>query len=200
MDKQKVQIYVLVGIMLFSIFALSLTFVMQSSSDNANVNEQIAELQAQADAQAEAQRQAEEALEDCGPLPADPTAQPQEVPAEVIIVEEDVIELEVTTLQEGSGDVAEAGDCIVAHYHGTLASDGTVFDSSYERGQPARFPLSGVIAGWQEGVPGMREGGIRRLVIPSELAYGPNGQPPLIGPNADLVFIVELVEVVEPES
>jgi FKBP-type peptidyl-prolyl cis-trans isomerase len=89
-----------------------------------------------------------------------------------------------------------AGDCIIANYHG-VTTDGEVFDSSYERGEPNRFSLNGVIQGWALGIPGMREGGVRVLTIPSELAYGEQGSAPVIGPNEDLVFVVELVEISE---
>ena len=98
-------------------------------------------------------------------------------------------------MKVGSGAEAKPGDCIVAYYHGTL-TDGTVFDSAYERGTPNKFSLSAVIRGWQDGVPGMKEGGVRLLYIPSNQAYGSTGSPPVIGPDADLVFVIELVEVV----
>jgi len=107
-----------------------------------------------------------------------------------------VTELSTVDLVEGTGTEAATGDCIVAFYHGVLA-DGTVFDSAYERGTPNRFSLTQVIQGWQAGIPGMKEGGVRVLTIPSEQGYGERGSAPLIGPDADLVFVVELVEVVE---
>jgi FKBP-type peptidyl-prolyl cis-trans isomerase len=81
------------------------------------------------------------------------------------------------------------------HYHGTLI-DGTVFDSSVERGEPIKFPLRNVIKGWQEGLALMRKGGKATLVMSSELAYGDNGSPPVIAPGATLVFDVELLEII----
>lgn len=93
---------------------------------------------------------------------------------------------------QGTGDVVEANDTIRVHYVGWL-TDGTVFDSSLERGQPLESPLSGLIQGWQRGIPGMRVGGIRRLDIPAELAYGANGSPPSIPPNARLVFEFQML-------
>jgi FKBP-type peptidyl-prolyl cis-trans isomerase FkpA len=74
-------------------------------------------------------------------------------------------------------------------------STGKIFDSSYERGQPAMFALSGVIPGWQQGIPGMKVGGQRLLGIPSDLAYGPTGAPPDIAGNEALWFVVEIVAI-----
>ena len=82
------------------------------------------------------------------------------------------------------------------HYHGTLI-DGTVFDSSIERGEPATFPLNGVIPGWTEGLQLMKEGGKTRFFIPSELAYGDRAAGELIGPGSTLIFDVELIQVGE---
>ncbi len=94
----------------------------------------------------------------------------------------------------GEGESPSATDVVTAHYTGTLA-DGTVFDSSVERGQPATFPLNQVIACWSEGVQKMRVGGKARLVCPPEIAYGEQGAPPRIPPGATLVFEVELLGI-----
>jgi FKBP-type peptidyl-prolyl cis-trans isomerase FkpA len=83
---------------------------------------------------------------------------------------------------------------VEVHYHGTLI-DGTVFDSSVNRGEPIKFPLSNVIRGWQEGVAMMKTGGKATLVIPPEIAYGDSGSPPVIAPGATLIFEIELLNV-----
>ncbi|QNF31494.1 FKBP-type peptidyl-prolyl cis-trans isomerase [Adhaeribacter swui] len=102
--------------------------------------------------------------------------------------------LQYEVLQEGSGKSPSKNDSVTTHYHGTLL-DGTVFDSSYERGEPATFPVNGVIAGWTEALQKMKEGDKWRLYIPSNLAYGTRGAGGDIGPNATLIFDVELLSV-----
>jgi FKBP-type peptidyl-prolyl cis-trans isomerase FkpA len=95
----------------------------------------------------------------------------------------------------GTGDEAQIGDTVSVHYTGWL-EDGTQFDSSIDRGQPFDFTIGqgGVIPGWDQGVPGMRVGGTRRLTIPPDLAYGPTGSGP-IPPNATLIFEIQLLEI-----
>jgi FKBP-type peptidyl-prolyl cis-trans isomerase FkpA/FKBP-type peptidyl-prolyl cis-trans isomerase FklB len=99
-------------------------------------------------------------------------------------------------LKAGSGDAPKASDTVKVHYTGTL-TDGTVFDSSVKRGEPATFPVSGVIKCWTEGLQMMKVGGKAKLVCPSDIAYGDQGRPPQIGPGAPLVFEVELLEIVK---
>ncbi len=106
-----------------------------------------------------------------------------------------VDELKIEDIKVGTGDEVKAGATVTAHYTGALAKDGTIFESSKDTGEPATFPLDGVIAGWQEGVPGMKVGGVRRLTIPASKAYGEQGSPPTIGPNEPLVFDIEMVRV-----
>lgn len=102
--------------------------------------------------------------------------------------------LQYKILEPGAGDAPGADDVATVHYRGTLI-DGTQFDSSYDRGQPATFPVSGVIAGWTEALQLMKPGAKWQLVIPAELAYGERGAGQDIGPNATLLFDVELVSV-----
>jgi FKBP-type peptidyl-prolyl cis-trans isomerase FkpA/FKBP-type peptidyl-prolyl cis-trans isomerase FklB len=99
----------------------------------------------------------------------------------------------------GKGEQPKATDKVKVHYKGTL-TDGTVFDSSIDRGQPATFPLNGVIKCWTEGVQLMKVGGKSKLVCPSDIAYGDHGSPPKIKPGATLVFEVELLDIVKPET
>ena len=101
----------------------------------------------------------------------------------------------ITTIKPGTGATPKATDTVKVHYHGTL-TDGTVFDSSVKRGEPATFPLNKVIKCWTEGVQQIKVGGKSRLVCPSNLAYGDGGSPPIIKPGSALVFEVELLEVV----
>ncbi|MEX0786170.1 MAG: FKBP-type peptidyl-prolyl cis-trans isomerase, partial [Dehalococcoidia bacterium] len=101
--------------------------------------------------------------------------------------------LQIIEVEVGDGDEVGATATVTVHYTGWL-DDGTVFDSSVERGQPATFPLDGVIVGWQEGIPGMKVGGTRRLIIPPELAYGDQDRGS-IPPNSTLTFDVELISI-----
>lgn len=103
--------------------------------------------------------------------------------------------LQYEVIEEGNGAMPKAGDDVTVHYTGTLI-DGTVFDSSVERGAPATFGVTQVIPGWVEALQMMKEGAKWRLFIPSNLAYGPNGAGGIIGPNATLIFDVELIKVI----
>jgi FKBP-type peptidyl-prolyl cis-trans isomerase FkpA len=104
--------------------------------------------------------------------------------------------LVITTLTPGAGASPKATDKVKVNYHGTLV-DGTVFDSSIQRGEPVTFPLNGVIRCWTEGLQQMKVGGKSRLVCPPDLAYGDRGAPPRIKPGATLVFEVELLDIVQ---
>lgn len=102
--------------------------------------------------------------------------------------------LQYEVLSEGTGKQPVASDSVTVHYTGKLI-DGTVFDSSVERGAPATFGVTQVIPGWVEALQMMKEGAKWRLFIPSNLAYGPNGAGNVIGPNSTLIFDVELIKV-----
>ena len=102
--------------------------------------------------------------------------------------------LQYKSLVAGNGAKPSKSDRVKVHYRGTLI-DGTVFDSSYDRGEPIVFPVTGVIAGWIEGLQLMNVGSKFELTIPSQLAYGANGSGPAIGPDATLIFEVELLGI-----
>lgn len=140
------------------------------------------------------------------PANATPIALPQPAPTPAPIPVPDLPIVKKTELADGiiaedmkigEGFEVPEGGAVVCHYHGTLKEGGKKFDSSYERGEPIAFPLSGVIPGWQKGVPGMKIGGIRKLTIPSAMAYGERGAGADIPPNSDLVFIIEVVDAVQ---
>jgi len=104
-------------------------------------------------------------------------------------------ELEVTDIWEGDGPVASAGDRVTVHYVGVAHSTGEQFDASWDRGEPLSFQLGAgkVIAGWDQGVQGMKVGGRRQLIIPPGLAYGDRGAGNVIAPGETLIFVCDLV-------
>lgn len=107
-----------------------------------------------------------------------------------------VPELQAIDLEVGTGAEVQEGATITAHYTGALAKSGEIFQSSHDFGPPVTFGLHQVISGWTQGVPGMKVGGKRRLVIPSSLAYGSRRAASNIPPNSDLVFDIELTAIV----
>lgn len=104
--------------------------------------------------------------------------------------------IQYQVIREGDGEIPTADDTVIADYEGTLI-DGTKFDSSYDRGEPATFPVDGVIKGWQEVLQMMKEGAKWRVVIPGNLAYGPQGAGDKIGPNETLIFDIELIAITQ---
>ena len=102
--------------------------------------------------------------------------------------------MQYQVVKSGKGKTPKATDTVKTHYHGTLI-DGTVFDSSVERNEPAVFPVNGVIPGWTEALQMMKEGDKWQLTIPSKLAYGERGAGGKIGPNSTLIFDVELIAI-----
>ena len=105
--------------------------------------------------------------------------------------------LQYEVLSQGDGPMPGSEDQVQLHYRGTLI-DGTEFDSSYERGEPAQFGVGGVIPGFSEALQLMSVGSHFRVVIPSEIGYGPQGTGGPIGPNATLIFEIELLEIIDP--
>jgi peptidylprolyl isomerase len=118
-----------------------------------------------------------------------PTIEVPDKPAPKKLVTRDLV--------EGTGAEAKPGDTVTVDYVGVLYKNGKQFDASWDRGQPFSFPLGAgqVIPGWDEGVAGMKVGGRRELVIPPAMAYGSEGAPPDIPPNAPLIFVVDLKEI-----
>lgn len=112
---------------------------------------------------------------------------------------ENVTELKIEDIVVGDGDEAKAGSTVTAHYTGALASTGVIFESSLNS-EPATFPLDSVITGWGEGVPGMKVGGKRRLIIPADKAYGEQSPSPDIPANSALVFDIELIAVQQQKT
>ncbi len=127
------------------------------------------------------------------PLPSPGPATPPTVDTEPTFTDTG---LGIIDIETGTGETPEAGQTLAVHYTGWLSEDGTKFDSSLDRGTPLEFPLGAgqVIPGWEEGLATMKVGGIRRLIIPAELAYGEAGRPG-IPPNAELTFDIELLEI-----
>lgn len=103
--------------------------------------------------------------------------------------------LQIIDLSEGNGPSVEPGATITAHYTGALCRNGIVFQSSHDMGRPATFGLNQVITGWRDGVPGMKTGGMRRLIIPAQMAYGDSSPAPNIPAGSDLVFDIELISI-----
>jgi FKBP-type peptidyl-prolyl cis-trans isomerase len=108
---------------------------------------------------------------------------------------ENVTELEVIDTEVGKGKEVQPGATIIAHYTGALCKNGIIFQSSHDMGSAITFGLDQVIAGWTQGVPGMKEGGTRRLIIPAAMAYGERSPVPNIPANSDLVFDIDLVAI-----
>jgi peptidylprolyl isomerase len=122
-----------------------------------------------------------------GPLSKEPTVTPPTSPAPTKLVTKDLI--------VGTGPEAKAGDSVTVNYVGVLYKGGKVFDASWKRNETFPFVLgkSQVIPGWEQGIVGMKVGGRRELIIPSDLAYGAKGSPPTIPPNSPLIFVVDLL-------
>lgn len=126
-------------------------------------------------------------------VPTGPVANATNAPSTDVVTTASGLKYQV--LKRGTGTVSpKASDTVKVHYHGTLL-DGTVFDSSVQRGEPISFPLNAVIPGWTEGLQLMKVGDKFKFTIPPDLAYGPNSPSPKIPPNSTLVFEVELLGI-----
>jgi peptidylprolyl isomerase len=122
------------------------------------------------------------------------SASPQSKPSVNVPSAAPPCRLVIHDIVKGTGAEAKAGATVTVQYLGVSWSTKQQFDSSWDRGQPATFALSQVIPGWTQGIPGMKEGGRRELVIPPSLGYGAPGSPPSIGPNETLVFVIDLIK------
>lgn len=128
-----------------------------------------------------------------GAVPTPAPANPPEVSGEIVTTDSGLTYVDVC---QGRGEMPQATDQVEVYYTGYLQETGAKFDSSVDRGRPEAFSVSGLIAGFTEGLLSMREGGIRRLIIPGDLGYGPAGNPNAgIPPNAILIFDVQLVAI-----
>ena len=108
---------------------------------------------------------------------------------------ETINELQIIDIEQGTGAAVQPGAKITAHYTGALCKNGIIFQSSHDFGKPITFGLNQVIQGWTDGVPGMKVGGMRRLIIPATMAYGSASPAPNIPANSDLVFDIELIAI-----
>lgn len=179
-DATRVFILVIVAVFLISSLAISITVIAQLVGGDDDTNNNVSTSQEDA-AVKENQEGTLEGTQLAGFTPVN-----------------EVTELQIIDTEEGTGAVVQEGATVTAHYTGAVASTGIIFQSSLDGGKPVPFSLNGVIEGWTKGVPGMKEGGKRRLVIPAAQAYGAN--PPQgsgIPANAPLVFDIELVKIGE---
>ena len=139
----------------------------------------------------------EQTSEEAAPASGAATAEPKPKPKVTVPEGPPPKQLQIKDIEPGTGAEAKAGSQLSMNYVGVNYSDGKEFDSSFSAGAPFDFQLGAgmVIPGWDQGIEGMKVGGRRQLIIPPELAYGPQGSPPVIGPNETLVFVVDLLAV-----
>jgi len=182
---QRVAAFLLAGLFLLTTIGTTAYVLWQINQDEGLVFEDTEE----ALTQANDATPTEEASQPCG-AGTFAAVEPRSLPS--VTTSDEVTELQSTDIRIGDGEEVQPGDCVGALYYGTLASDGSKFDGNYETGTPIEFPLTGVIPGWTEGIPGMKVGGVRRLIIPAEKAYGSSTREG-IPANSTLIFEVEII-------
>jgi FKBP-type peptidyl-prolyl cis-trans isomerase len=188
---QRVVAFFLAGLFLMSTLGATAYVIWQINHDEGGIVNETADQKAAAEALAKQQSQDQTKANTCGQGTFD-AVQPRTTPT-IVKNSGAITELKTVDVKIGSGEEVQAGDCVAALYYGTLASDGKFFDGNYSTGKPIEFSLGGVIAGWSEGIPGMKVGGVRRLLIPSAKGYGAQGSGQTIPPNSDLIFEVEII-------
>lgn len=184
---QRVGIGIIAAVMLVGTLGFYYLLIV-STDPNAAQNDQQQQLKQVEEQQRQAEEQARERQKTLKPLEGY-TAEAFDANTVTTLVKEDLV--------VGTGDEVPAGATIKANYFG-WTPDGQIFDSTNANGTvtPAEFPLGSVIKGWTDGIPGMKVGGVRKLVIPADQAYGASGSPPFIAPDTPLTFIVQITEII----
>ena len=178
---ERVFIITIVAAFIVSSLSVSALVIWDLTRDKPDTAQDTADIQNQLEQQQKEQQMQNQPLEGYSAEPFDKAS---------------IDKLKVEVLVKGDGKTADETSTVKANYFG-WTSDGSIFDSSNKGGTaaPVEFPLNGVIKGWTQGLSGVKEGSTVKLIIPSQLAYGKNGSPPIIGPDEPLAFIVELKEV-----
>ena len=185
---QRVAAFFLAMLFLLSTIGATAYVVWQINQDEGVIVNETAEEKAAA----EAAKASEDTTASCrDTLEA---VEPRPTPT-VVTSSAPITELQTVDIKVGEGEEVQAGDCVAVLYYGTLASTGVSFDDNYSSGTPIELSTApgSVIDGWTEGIPGMKVGGVRRLLIPAEKGYGAQGSGDVIPPNSDLIFEVEIV-------
>lgn len=177
-NSQRVAAFLLAVLFLLTTIGTAIYVIVQLNTESGIVNESTS--------QTEPEQTDEESCGSGTLAPVDPRPVPSVTTADVPVTELQKIDVKV-----GDGEEVQPGDCVAVLYYGTLASNGEKFDGNYETGEPIELSLAGVIQGWTDGIPGMKVGGVRRLVIPAAQAYGDQASGS-IPANSDLVFEVEI--------
>lgn len=191
---QRVAAFFLAMLFLLSTIGATAYVIWQINQDDGVLVNETAEEKAAAEAlaaQKAQQAQADDGTQPCGQATY-ATVEPRDTPA-VTTSDGKVTELQTVDVTVGDGEEVQPSDCVAALYYGTLATTGEQFDGNYDTGSPVEFSLNGVIPGWTKGIPGMKVGGVRRLVIPAEQAYGAQSPSEQIPANSDLIFEVHIV-------